>query len=65
MTLAGSTVTIVLGTASNHIRRDTSAQNMVWWTYHGNAGESGLPDSELLSLVLGSSKPLSTPIRDR
>jgi hypothetical protein len=44
MTLAGSTVTIVLGTASNHIRRDTSAQDMVWWTYHGNVGESGLSD---------------------
>jgi hypothetical protein len=44
MTLAGSTVTIVLGTASNHIRRDTSAQDMVWWTYHGNANESGLSD---------------------
>jgi hypothetical protein len=44
MTLAGSTVTIVLGTASGSILRDTSAQNMVWWTYHGNAGESGLSD---------------------
>jgi hypothetical protein len=44
MTLTGSTVTIVLGTASGSILRDTSAQNMVWWTYHGNIGESGLSD---------------------
>ena len=44
MTLAGSTVTIVLGTASGSILRDTSAQGMVWWTYHGNANESGLSD---------------------
>ena len=44
MTLAGSTVTIVLGTASGTILRDTSAQNMLWWTYHGYVGESGLSD---------------------
>ena len=44
MTLAGNTVTIVLGTASGSILRDTSAQTMVWWTYHGNVGESGLSD---------------------
>jgi hypothetical protein len=44
MTLAGSTVTIVLGTASGTIFRDTSAEDMVWWTYHGSVAESGLSD---------------------
>jgi hypothetical protein len=44
MTLAGSTVTILLGTASGTIFRDTSGQDMVWWTYHGSANESGLID---------------------
>ena len=44
MTLTGSTVTIVLGTASGTIFRDTSAADMIWWTYHGTADESGLSD---------------------
>jgi hypothetical protein len=44
MTLAGSTVTIVLGTASGTIHRDTSAEEMVWWTYHGSVDESGVSD---------------------
>jgi hypothetical protein len=45
MTLTGNTVTIVLGTASGTIFRDTSAEDMIWWTYQGNADESGLSDS--------------------
>jgi hypothetical protein len=45
MTLTGSTVTIVLGTASGTIFRDTSAEDMVWWTFQGNADESGVSDS--------------------
>jgi hypothetical protein len=45
MTLTGSTVTIVLGTASGTIFRDPSAKEMVWWTYQGTADESGNPDS--------------------
>jgi hypothetical protein len=45
MTLTGSTVTIVLGTASGTIFRDPSAKNMVWWTSNGSAIESGHPDS--------------------
>jgi hypothetical protein len=45
MTLSGTTVTIVLGTASGTIFRDTSSQHMLWWTYQGNAGETGLSDS--------------------
>jgi hypothetical protein len=44
MTLAGSTVTIVLGTASGTIHRDTSTVEMVWWTYYGSVNESGLSD---------------------
>jgi hypothetical protein len=44
MTLAGSTITIVLGTASGTIFRDTSAKDMFWWTYQGSATESGLSD---------------------
>ena len=45
MTLTGSTVTIVLGTASGTIFRDPSAKDMVWWTLQGSATESGHPDS--------------------
>ena len=45
MTLSGSTVTIVLGTVSGTPMRDPSAKEMVWWTLHGWATESGHPDS--------------------
>ena len=45
MTLSGSTVTIVLGTASGTPARDPSAKDMVWWTPQGSATESGHPDS--------------------
>jgi hypothetical protein len=45
MTLTGNTVTIALGTASGTIYRDPSAKEMFWWTYQGNANESGNPDS--------------------
>jgi hypothetical protein len=45
MTLTGNTVTIVLGTPSGTIYRDTSAQDMVWWTFDGIATESGPSDS--------------------
>jgi hypothetical protein len=45
MTLSGSTVTIVLGTASGTPTRDPSAKDMVWTTLQGSATESGHPDS--------------------
>ena len=48
-----------------HTRRDTSAKDMVWWTYQGIGDRVGPLGPELLTLVLGSSKPVSTPIRDR
>jgi len=44
MSLAGSTITIVLGTASGTALRDTSVENMVWWTFKGFAAESGPSD---------------------
>jgi len=45
MTLSGSTVTIVLGTASGTPTRDPSAKDMAWTTLQGSATESGHPDS--------------------
>ena len=45
MTLSGSTVTIVLGTASGTPKRDPSAKDMIWSTLQGSATESGHPDS--------------------
>jgi hypothetical protein len=45
MTLSGSTVTVVLGTASGTPSRDPSAKGMVWSTLQGSATESGHPDS--------------------
>ena len=45
MTLSGSTVTIVLGTASGTPTRDPSAKDLVWGTPQGSATESGHPDS--------------------
>jgi hypothetical protein len=44
MTLSGNTVTIVLGTASGTIFRDTSLRDMLWWTYKGTVYESGPSD---------------------
>jgi hypothetical protein len=46
MTLSGSTITIVLGTPSGTVGRDPSAKALVWTTPHGNATESGHPDSD-------------------
>jgi len=45
MALSGSTVTIVLGTASGSPTRDPSAKDMIWSTLQGSATESGHPDS--------------------
>jgi hypothetical protein len=45
MTLSGSTVTIVLGTLSGTTNHDPSAKDLVWWTFHGVATESGGPDA--------------------
>jgi len=44
MTLTGSTVKIVLGTASGNIHHDSSALDMLWWTYKGTTTESGVSD---------------------
>ena len=44
MTLTGNTITIVLGTASGTVYRDTSSQDMVWWTFKGSVAESGVSD---------------------
>jgi hypothetical protein len=44
MTLAGNTVTIELGTAFGNTHKNNKAENMVWWTYQGNVGESGGSD---------------------
>ncbi|MFL5920760.1 MAG: hypothetical protein ACJ75D_05565 [Gaiellaceae bacterium] len=46
MTLAGNTITIVLGSPSGAIGRDPSAKQLVWTTPHGTAAESGHPDSD-------------------
>ena len=46
MTLAGTTITIVLGTPSGTSGRDPSAKALVWTTPHGTATESGHPDSD-------------------
>ena len=44
MTLTGNTVTIVLGTASGTLFKNTSATDMFWWTYKGSVSESGASD---------------------
>jgi hypothetical protein len=46
MTLAGTTIAIVLGAPSGTIGRDPSAKALVWTTPRGSATESGHPDSD-------------------
>jgi hypothetical protein len=46
MTASGSTVTIVLGTRSGTVNRNSSPTTMVWVRLQGSTTESGLPDAE-------------------